>query len=117
MLPRPVLLYDHDCGRCRRFAALARALNWGGRVEFAALDSPRAEALLPDLSRWERLSALRFVEPGGARHEAAEAVSALFASLPATGWAWRRLRRVVPGAAVRRAYAAAARGRACGGTA
>ncbi len=112
---RPVLLYDHQCRRCSRFAALARALNWGGRVEFASLDSARAEALLPGMSFYDRLSALRFLAADGAQFTAADATSELFATLGATGWLWRPLRRLIPGArpAVRLAYSFAAQTRTC----
>ncbi len=114
MLERPVLLYDHHCGRCTRFAALARALNIG-RVEFASLDSGRAEALLPDMSRYDRLAALRFLTPAGGHFTGAEATSELFAHLGATGWLWRALRRLIPGArpAVRLAYGVVAQTRTC----
>ena len=112
---RPVLLYDHQCRRCSQFAALARALNWGGRVEFASLDSTRAEALLPEMSFFDRLAALRFLTPAGGHFTAAEATSELFATLGATGWLWRPLRRLIPGArpAVRLAYGFAAQTRTC----
>ena len=113
-IERPVLLYDHLCGRCSRFAALARVLNFG-RVEFASLDSLRGEALLPDMSRYDRLAALRFLTPSGGHFTAAEATSELFAHLGATGWLWRSLRRLIPGArpAVRLAYGFAAQTRTC----
>lgn len=96
MLEKPVLLYDHACGRCRKFAALVRALNWGGRIEVADLDGSRAEELLPHLSRWERLSTLRFLTPGGGHFTASAATAELFAHLPLTGLAWRSARRVFP---------------------
>src|SRR5262245_461274 len=96
MISRPVLLYDDLCVRCTRFAALARALNWGGRVEFAPLDGPRAEALLPGMSRYDRLLALRFLTPAGGHFTAAAATSHLFATPGATAWAWRPLRAAVP---------------------
>lgn len=113
-LQRPILLYDDLCSRCRRFAALARFLNLG-RVDFASLDSELAEALLPELSRFDRLSALRFLTPDGAQFTASEATNELFATLGMTGWLWRALRRVIPGArpAVRMAYAFAAQTRTC----
>lgn len=97
MKPRNVFLFDDACDRCRRFAGLARALNLGGRVEFAALDSARGEALLPDLTRWDRLLTARFIDGAGRRFAGAEAVSELFAALSVTGWAWRPARVLVPG--------------------
>ena len=110
-----VLLYDHLCGRCTRFARLARALNWGGGVEFASLDSARAEALLPGMTRYDRLLALRFLTPDGGQFTAAEATSELFATLGATGWLWRPLRAAVPAlrGAVRWLYSHAAQTRTC----
>ena len=114
-LDRPVLLFDDACGRCRRFAALVRILNWGGRVEIGALESSRAEALLPDMTLFQRLEALRFLTPEGGHFMAAEATSELFARLASTGWAWRPLRATVPGikAAVRWLYGHAAQTRKC----
>lgn len=114
-LDRPILLFDDACGRCRRFAALVRVLNWGGRVEIAALESPRAEALIPEMSLFQRLEALRFLTPDGRRFEAAEATSELFAHLASTGWAWRPIRTVAPGIqrAVRWLYGRVAQTRKC----
>lgn len=114
-LDRPILLFDDACGRCRRFAALVRALNWGGRVEIGALESARAEALLPELTLFQRLEALRFLTPEGGHFTAAEATSELFARLLATGWVWRPLRRALPAmtAAVRWLYARVAQNRKC----
>ncbi len=112
---RPILLFDDACGRCRRFAALVRALNWGGRVELAPLEGPRAEALLPDMTLYQRLDALRFLTPEGGHFTAAEATSELFARLASTGWAWRPLRAALPGlrSAVRWLYGHAAQTRKC----
>ena len=114
-LTRPILLYDDACGRCRRFAMLVRALNLGARVEVAVLDGPRAEALLPHLSRFERLEAMRFLTPAGAHFTAAEAASELFAWLASTAWAWRPLRRGLPflRGAVRWLYGQAEQTRKC----
>jgi len=114
-LDRPILLFDDACGRCRRFAALVRALNWGGRVEIGALESPRAEALLPDLTLFQRLEALRLLTPEGGHFMGADATSELFARLASTGWAWRPLRRAIPGimSAVRWLYSHVAQNRKC----
>lgn len=109
MKTRNVFLYDDACRRCRRFGALVRALDVTRRMELVTVDSPRAEALLPGMSRWDRLSAIRFLAADGRRFERAEAVSELFAVLPLTGWAWRPARALVPalGSAVRALYARA----------
>jgi predicted DCC family thiol-disulfide oxidoreductase YuxK len=114
-IDRPILLYDDACGRCRRFAALVRALNWGGRIEVGALESDRAAALLPDMTLFQRLEALRFLTPEGGHFTAAEATSELFTRLLPTGWAWRPMRATLPGlrAAVRWLYAHAAQTRKC----
>jgi len=114
-IERPILLFDDACGRCRRFAALVRVLNWGGRVEIDALESARAEALLPEMTLFQRLEALRFLTPEGGHFTAADATSELFAHLTSTGWAWRPLRAVVPGlkSAVRWAYGHVAQTRKC----
>ncbi len=115
MFERPVLLYDDACGRCRIFAGLVRALNWRGRVEIAALDSPRAEALLPELTRWDRLSTLRFLTPAGGHFTASEATAVLFEHLPLTGTVWRIMRRAFPRIrhAVSYLYNLAAQTRSC----
>lgn len=114
-IARPVLLYDDACTRCRRFAALVRAIDLGAGVELASLDSPRAEALLPGMSRWDRLLKMRLLTPDGGHFTAADAASELFARLLPTGWIWRPARRFLPAARslAARAYARAERTRTC----
>lgn len=44
--PRPVLLYDGECGLCAACVRLLRRLDAGGRLAFLPLQHPRATAWL-----------------------------------------------------------------------
>lgn len=44
--PRPVLLFDGDCGLCQRVVRLLLRCDPAGRLHYAALQSPPAQAYL-----------------------------------------------------------------------
>ncbi len=80
--PRWTLLYDADCGVCRRM--LAWLLRWDreGRLEPIALQSPQASRLLTDLSPERRWASWHLISPSGERSSAGAALAPLLRLLP-----------------------------------
>jgi predicted DCC family thiol-disulfide oxidoreductase YuxK len=76
------LLYDADCGVCRRL--LAWVLRWDrdGRLEPVALQSREAAALLADLTPEQRLDSWHLISPSGERFSAGAAFPPLLRLLP-----------------------------------
>lgn len=76
------LLYDADCGVCRRL--LAWLLRWDrdGRLEPVALQSRKAATLLPDLTPEQRLDSWHLISPAGERFSAGAAFPPLLRLLP-----------------------------------
>jgi predicted DCC family thiol-disulfide oxidoreductase YuxK len=76
------VLYDAECGFCRR--ALGWFLSWDrhGRLEPVSLQSPLASQLLSDLGEEERMASWHLVSPGGERWSAGAAAPPLLRLLP-----------------------------------
>jgi predicted DCC family thiol-disulfide oxidoreductase YuxK len=107
--PRPLLVYDGDCGFCRYWVDYWRRLIGDG-IDYA----PYQEVLeqFPDIAPSSFERAIYLIEPGGRRRRAAEAAFAVLARAPGRGagaWAYRWL----PGFAwiAERVYALIARHR------
>lgn len=85
---RPVLLYDGECGLCRRAAAMVRAWDRPGRV--ALVPSQRRDEVpgLPPLAAEPLTRALHLVDPAGIVWAGAEALQELLRYLPG-GWVVR----------------------------
>lgn len=100
--PRPLLIYDGDCGICRDWVAYWRRLT-GARVDYrpyqeAAVDDPRISL---DACR----KSIQLIEPDGQVHAGAAAAFGVLRRAPGHGhWWW--LYRHVPGfaPAAERAY-------------
>ncbi len=77
-----LVLYDADCGFCRR--SLGWILRWdrSGRLEPVALQSPWAATLLDDLSEEERMASWHLVSPAGERWSAGAAAPPMLRLLP-----------------------------------
>jgi predicted DCC family thiol-disulfide oxidoreductase YuxK len=94
---RPTLLFDGDCGFCRRFVERWRA-ELGGLVEMAPYQE--AGARFPEVAPDELAQAIHLVEPNGWVSRGAEAVFRALSYAPAsTARAWLAAYRVVPGCA------------------
>lgn len=70
-LPKPLLLYDGDCGFCRRWIARWRRLT-GDRVDYAPYQEAAARFPMISLQKFE--AAMQLVEPDGHVSSSAEAV-------------------------------------------
>jgi predicted DCC family thiol-disulfide oxidoreductase YuxK len=110
--PAPVLLFDGECGLCRRVVGLLLRLDRRGRLRFAPLQGPAAQAFLaahglptqdfssllfvPDWARRERpdfrprtdgvIAALRTC--GGVGHVLAGLLAAFPAGVRDAGYRW-----------------------------
>lgn len=75
--PRPVLLYDHDCGFCRW--SLAKVLAWDRRraLRPAPIQSEEGRRLLAGMSEEERLSSWHLVDSDGVHSGGAASAPAL----------------------------------------
>ncbi len=79
---RHLILYDAECGFCRR--SLGWILRWDrrGELEPVALQDPRAAELLADLEPEERMDSWHLVSPAGERWSAGAAAAPLLRLLP-----------------------------------
>jgi len=77
---RPIMIYDGDCGFCRRWIARSRNVT-GGRVEYLPYQT---EGLLGRLgvSPVDAERAVQLVFPDGTRQEGAAAVFGALAEVP-----------------------------------
>lgn len=82
MSGRHLILYDAQCGFCRR--SLGWFLRWDrrGALEPVALQDPRAAELLADLDPAARMESWHLVSPSGKRWSAGAAVPPLLRLLP-----------------------------------
>jgi predicted DCC family thiol-disulfide oxidoreductase YuxK len=91
--PRPLLVYDGDCGFCAYWAHYWQRLT-GDRVEYRPYQD--AAAQYPEISQAEFQRAVQFIAPDGRRASAAEAsFLTLSHARGKGGWLW--LYRNLPG--------------------
>ncbi len=92
---QPLMIFDGDCGFCRRWIARWQQTT-GGLVEYLPLQDPRVAERFPELSREQLEQAVHFIARTGEVASGAEAVCrALAVRRP---WALR-FYRGVPGVA------------------
>ena len=70
-MSKPILIYDGDCGFCRRWIERWRGIT-GDRIEYAPYQEVASR--FPNISEQEFKSAVQLVEPDGKTTRAAEAV-------------------------------------------
>ena len=82
---RYTLLYDAECGFCRR--SLGWVLRWDrhNRLAPLALQDPRAAELLDGMSEGERMDSWHLVSPAGESWSAGAAAPPLLRLLPGGG--------------------------------
>jgi lipase maturation factor 1 len=88
---RPTLVFDGDCGFCRRWIARWRAWT-GERVEYVPYQE--AAPRFPQITKAEFEHSVQFIEPGGRVYSGAEAVFRSLATNPARSWPLRLYRRL-----------------------
>ena len=89
---RPILLYNDECGVCRRIA------RWVQRSGKKGVDQPRIlerpigddpealRALNPDLDIWDAYATIHLLMPDGSMKRGGEAVAEVLRTLPNTRW-------------------------------
>jgi predicted DCC family thiol-disulfide oxidoreductase YuxK len=91
---RPLVLYDGDCGFCRRWVARWQARTQG-RIRFLAA-RPLLRGLF-GISRRETRRAMQLIEPGGAVFRGAEAALRMLLFSPRRGTRWAARLGLLPG--------------------
>lgn len=94
-MERPLLLYDADCGFCRRWIARWQQIT-GDRVDYESFQS--AASRFPDIPREDFAQAIHLIESDGSHTSGAEAV---FRALAHGGkrwplWMYQRILGVAP---------------------
>jgi predicted DCC family thiol-disulfide oxidoreductase YuxK len=70
---QPVLIFDGECGFCRRWVRHWRRIS-GGRIEYLAFQDVRVAERFPEIPRASIEQAVHLVEPDGRVSSGAEAV-------------------------------------------
>lgn len=108
---RHTLIYDGECGICRRSVEWVRSQDREERIELLPYQDPRIPGRFPDIPPRAMEEAMQLVAPDGARWEGARAAERLLELLPG----WRVLAPLfrIPGVrpVARRVYRAVARNR------
>ncbi|MCI0454035.1 MAG: lipase maturation factor family protein [Candidatus Dadabacteria bacterium] len=92
---KPLLIYDGDCGFCRRWIAHWQSLT-GDRVEYAPFQEIASE--FPEIPREEFATSVQLIEPSGKAFSGAEAVFRTLSYAPGKRWMlW--MYEKIPGAA------------------
>jgi predicted DCC family thiol-disulfide oxidoreductase YuxK len=86
-----IVLYDGDCGFCRRSVDWALRRDRDGRLTATPIQSPAGERLLADLTPEQRLRAVHVIDDEGRRSSGGAAVREVLNVLPSS----RALARVV----------------------
>ena len=95
--PRPILLFDGDCGFCRRWVSRWREAT-GGHVGWIPFQDPRVGEQFPELTPERCARAVQFIAADGEVSEGAAAVFEALAFRPHGHLARAAFRRV-PGLA------------------
>jgi predicted DCC family thiol-disulfide oxidoreductase YuxK len=89
---RPILLFDNECGVCRRIAGWVKksAQLKSGKTSLVVRpigDDPEAlRVLSPGLDIWEAYATIHVVMPDGSMKRGGEAVAEVLRELPRTRW-------------------------------
>src|SRR5215471_854601 len=90
-IQRPIVLYDGDCGFCKRHVSRWQA-RAGDAIEFAPYQD--ASARFPQLSQEQLSRAVHLIEPNGAVSSGAGAVfrmAAISRKRPVANWCYQHL--------------------------
>jgi predicted DCC family thiol-disulfide oxidoreductase YuxK len=89
-LDKPLLIFDGDCGFCRRWVERWKHVT-GNQVEYAP--SQDVARNFPAVPPEEFRKTVQLIEPNGQRTSAAEAVlrTLRYAGFPAGSWAYRKV--------------------------
>lgn len=85
MTERATVLYDDDCGFCKRLLSKLLAWDRGRRLRPVALQEPEADLLLEDMPQGRRMESWHLVAPDGTVRSGGEALAPLLRMLPGGG--------------------------------
>lgn len=105
------LIYDGECGICRRSMEWVRARDARGRIRIIAFQDPSVAAEFPAIPRADMENALQLVEDTGERWQGSEAVAHLLGLLPGCRLVGAVLRAPIVRPISRRIYRLVARNR------
>jgi predicted DCC family thiol-disulfide oxidoreductase YuxK len=77
-----IVLYDADCGFCKRMLAKLLAWDRRRRLRPVPLQDPEADGLLPGMSEEQRMASWHLVAPDGGVRSGGAAVAPLLRLLP-----------------------------------
>ncbi len=97
--PRPLLIFDGDCGFCRRWAARWRRAT-GEAVDYMPFQDETVAQQYPEIPRGDFEQAIHLLLPDGAVHTGADAVFRSLAAGGAERWLFWCYRKVPPFAAL-----------------
>jgi predicted DCC family thiol-disulfide oxidoreductase YuxK len=89
---KPVMLFDGDCGFCRRWIRRWQQ-STGDAVDFIPFQDDSVARLYPELPREALAESIHLIEPDGAVSRGAEAVFRSLATNPAHRWPLRACQR------------------------
>jgi predicted DCC family thiol-disulfide oxidoreductase YuxK len=84
-MDRATVLYDDDCGVCKRLLSKFLAWDRGRRLRPVALQDPEADGLLGGMPDDRKLASWHLVAPDGSVRSGGEAVAPLLRLLPGGG--------------------------------
>lgn len=93
---RPVLLYDDGCRFCRACVALMARWDRAGRMALLPWSEPLAREWMAALPAATRDRSMHVQEPEGPLRSGGDALIAVLAALPGSGWLARLAERVGP---------------------
>lgn len=82
--PSRTVLFDGDCGFCRRSIRLGKSLDWLGKIEWRARLEPGTKERFPQLSDEETQNRMVSIRPDGKSYGGFYAVRDIWLRLPLT---------------------------------
>jgi predicted DCC family thiol-disulfide oxidoreductase YuxK len=79
---KSVLLFDRDCGFCRRAVGAVRSWDRNHSLRFVALQDPQADRFVGHLSAEERMRSWHLATPDGRLHSSGAVAAPLLRLLP-----------------------------------
>jgi predicted DCC family thiol-disulfide oxidoreductase YuxK len=89
---KPILLFDGECGVCRRIAGWVQKSEQGKTGNTSIIERPIGEdpealrSLNPDLDIWDAYATIHLLMPDGTMKLGGEAVAEVLRRLPGTQW-------------------------------
>lgn len=82
--PVRTVIFDGECGFCRRWIRIGRRLDWFGRFDWRARMDPGVQEIFPQLSSEETQNRMVSIRPDGKTYGGFFAVRDIAAHLPLT---------------------------------